>query len=715
MLTPDVLRFLRTIVPTDGDIRRYSHAAKDRENYFSELGRDAKNRVELIIKFRNHNWAYLHGYNDEDVRHCLWEIKMLLDGVYRAQQSDPYIADLVDSTAANFDQIHRMWKDLDSLLDGDPVAFDSMGHQQPAQLNPYRLVPLSDSPGRAGVSLGVADDFVREQSGLIVVPSALDILREYARGVADVLVIQAGRAMERETFDDAVANYEAVRTFYIEGQYDVEHAAALHGRGKSHVKNRRYDLAMADFEAAQQLDPGLRLDREDAAPYHNTANEKFFAAEEAEEYDEAIKLFTLVLELNPEGAANYSVGRRTRRSTGGTGLRLSRFTPLRLWEIYHDRGRSYLAIGNYESAISNFNESDRSSGRPLAVNELTRQIALCSIAVRSNPNDASARVDLARAYANSKEYDMALADLDKARQLEEGIDCSRDYWEVFVNRADNFIEEGQMIQEFEGDEDAGYKAFERAIENYTMALNFDANNAPIIHARGVAYFEMGQHRLSVEDYVAALDFNPDSEGNFIDTWGQTYEFDVEQCLFDKGKALAAMGNLRQAIQEFETILSRDKLKSWSDCAHSELNELGVATYNELGNTHFMKRSFDHAINSYNSAIAGISDEESWLELWVNRGNAFFRNKGYAAAIRDFNHVLDLTSGDYGTIYLLKSRGQAYAELGELEKAIADYNAYLEEFVRDQEVLGLREITVRLLEAEENSKEASLMGSSNPQA
>ena len=49
----------------------------------------------------------------------------------------------------------------------------------------------------------------------------------------------------------------------------------------------------------------------------------------------------LVLSLNPDGVADYSVTRRTRRSTGSSGTYGGRFTPDRLWEIYHDRGRAH--------------------------------------------------------------------------------------------------------------------------------------------------------------------------------------------------------------------------------------------------------------------------------------------------------------------------------------------------------------------------------------
>ena len=685
LLTPDLLRFLRTISPSEQYTRENRIAAQDWENYFGELGREAKDRVDRIIRFRNHYWAHLYGYDDDEARHHLQEIKTLLDDVYRVQQSAPDMADLADLTADRLSQIHRMWESLGNLLDGDADPADPSAHPQPARPTTPGLVVVSQGslvPAQGGPVAG------------LTMPLALDPLLGYAKGQADTLVTQARLAIEREALDVAVANYEAVRTFYGEGQYDEEHADALYRRGRSHVENQRHDLAMADFASARQLNPALRLQPEDAAPYHCAANEKLLAGE----YDEAVQLYTLVLALNPEGAGIYPVGRKTRRDTGFTSGSTSSFSRHRLWEIYHDRGRAYLATGDCESATADFNESDRCSIRPLAVNELARQIARCSTEVQSRPDDASAYADRARAYADSREYVLALGDLDRAGELDKDLDPGRDYWEIFVNRGDDFFEKGQSLLEFEDEEDIGSEVLARAVENYTLALNIDTSNASILHARGLAYSEMGQHRLAVDDYNAALDVKPGNEAVLVDAWGRSYEFDVEECLFDRGKALAAMGDMDQAIQDYETILSRDRLKNWPDCADGELNEMGAEVCLELGNAHLRKGNSDLAIDSYDRGIAGLPDRYSWPDLWINRGKALFDRKEYAASIRDFDRALSPAPRDFVTLRPLKFRGQAWAGLEEFQRAIADYDAYLEKFGRDREVLALRDTAVRLLEA-----------------
>ena len=442
----------------------------------------------------------------------------------------------------------------------------------------------------------------------------------------------------------------------------------------------RYNLAKADFESAQKLNPSLRLEPEDAAPYHNEANETFFEGL----YDEAVRLFTYVLELNPQGVGDYSVTRKTRGSTGGWG---GRFSPQRLWEIYHDRGRAYLEAGqshmaagnatlaleNFKSATADLNESDRVSESPRNVNEVARGIALLSVEILNHPIDPAALLERSRAYADARYYDLALADLDKARELDSDLDSRREYWQIYVARGDSLFNEGQYIQELEGDDDVGFELFELSIENYTNALAYDAHNASILHYRGIANLAIRQHDRAIADFAAALDVNPVDGGDFEDAWGQAYEFDPVRCLFDKGRAQAAVENLEEAVRDFEAVLASDRLRSWPNCQDDEAIDMGIGVCYELGNAQSLQGNIDLAIRWYTRGMSATSPEGRWLDLWVDRGNAHFRNEEYDAAIRDFDSVLDQNSGDYGTVYVRKFRGQVYAELGELDKAISDYD------------------------------------------
>ena len=710
-LIPDLLRFLRTMVPTERDVQNYVHAEYDWDNYFSELGIDARNSAESIIRFRNHNWAHLYGYDDYEVRRCLWHIRTLLDSVYRAQQFDSTMSDLVVNTAEKFDQVQQMWSQLGTMLDGGQARVGPLLDPRGQLAAPYSLVPTTPTLTGLGTSLPFPANLVPGQSDLVSAlqsPPGTFTPSDYQRGQADLMLGQARMAASLEDFHVAVASFEAVRPFYGDSRYDEEYAAAVYGRGRHHVKDRKYELAKADFELALTLDSALGLQPEDASPYHNEANEKFFDGL----HEESIRLFNCAIELNPEGTADYSVTRKTRRATGGQGSHSGKFNRGRLWEIYHDRGRAYLEIGhslsaagsfdvaleNYESAIVDFDESDRVGRRPREDNELARRIAELSIAVGSSPNDVGALVDRARACTNGGHYDLALADLDRARQLHQGLDCSREYRDMYANLGDAFFGEGESIQMLEDDDNCGWEAFECAIENYTMALGICGQDPSILQARGNAYHSIQENALAVLDYQRALYLNPDCDGNFVDPWGRTYDFDRVQCLFEKGQAQAATkdrDNLLGAVRAFEEILSVDWLGGFPDCGDDEAIDMGIEVCYELGNAQSLQGNTDVAIRSYTRGMSATSPEGPWLDLWINRGNAHFRNEEYDAALRDFDTVLDQNPGDYSTAHVRKLRGQAYAELGELDNAISDYDKYLFEFGRDGEVARLREIAVHL--------------------
>ena len=546
----DAMTFLRVMVPGKDEIEESSRAAEHWDTFFYDLGNDAKEHTKRIIDFRNEGWIHPNSYDDKQVYDCLVDILELLLAVHRAQEADPAMRDLRRENETGIERVRAMLSVLGGLLAvGDAPDLFS-GQQSNAPVGPSGMV--SKDLG-AGQDVGESN---RADSGIKLSFSAsLESSPEYRRGKADAMVEQARLAVEEGAFDVAIANYGAVGTFYREGQYDAEHAAAFHRRGRSHARSRKYAQAMADFDAARLVSPSLELEAEDAGPYHNTANEKLLSGEWAE----AIELFTLVLSLNAEGSASYPVERYTRRGIGITGGSSGRFSPLRMWEIYHDRGRARLEIGDYESALADFNESAFRSGTPNPVNELMRGIAQCCLAVQSRPLDASVYVDRARAYNDSQDYERAVADLTRAQELDASVDCARDYRDVHLNRAYSYFDCGQMIQDLEDDSSVGWDYFGKAADECTLALNIDPSNASVLWARGETHFSMEQYERAVQDFVTALDIAPDKSGSYCDAWGEAYNFDAGECLFDKARALAAMGDYSQAIEDLRRIMSGDRL------------------------------------------------------------------------------------------------------------------------------------------------------------
>ena len=240
-LTTDVLQFLRTMVPSREEIKKNRDAEKNWDRHFSELGAEAKNRVQRIIDFRNVMWAHFKGYDDEEVCRCLEQILNLLNDVYRVQQRDLSMLDLMESTANRVQQVHEMLEELSALLSSSPVSIGTSESPESAQRDEGNLMLRFPGPDSGHYSQGTSDDVNPGKINLsdwLPRTEGVDTSPEYQKGRADALVGLAHLALNRGDLDLTVAAYEAIAAFYSEGQFDDAHAVALHRRGKMHSRNR---------------------------------------------------------------------------------------------------------------------------------------------------------------------------------------------------------------------------------------------------------------------------------------------------------------------------------------------------------------------------------------------------------------------------------------------------------------------------------------------
>ena len=703
--TRDVLQFLRVMVPGENPEKNEVAPLTNWEDHFSDLDKGAKSRVDLIIRFRNEKWAHFGGYNDEDVLMCMGEIRKLLEAVALAQGKDPKMVDLVDATSDKEKQIAEMWTELGKLIFSEPDNSRPEKIGASVQPEPLNIRRQSGDSFHAGDFTESAPDIELEEvdSGgdALISPTpssntSLDLSQ------MKNLVSAARSAFKDEDFNAAVVYYDTLRAFDKSGELKEEHSKALHARGKLRTKSRQFGSAIEDFAKAKEIQVNLSLDPEDAAAYHNLANEELFNGN----YHQAIEHFNKVLSINSGFSVVYFVSRKSQNSLGGFSSRSGNFHSSWIWELYHDRGMAYLEIERYDLAIADFKESDLKSPNPRQINEHGINIASASITLQRNPRNARGYRDLGRAYTASGQYDRAIAELSKAQNLDQegNLDCSQEFWEIYSRRGAEYVKSGYEIQEMENDDAAGLHLFERAVEDYTAALDIDSTNASLYHARGVARFVLGRYSLAIEDYNIALDSDPAVSSNYIDSRDEVYEFYLEECMFDRGKALSALGEYGEAVGDFESVLLSGLLVSWPDCDDPESYGIGIEVYNELGNAHFGKGDFDLAINSYSSGIDGQRDGLIHLELWKNRGKAYFSNRQFIDAVNDFSYSIEQFPGAYGPLELLKLRGQAYVELGNFEKAIVDYDthldAYAQGYVMDHvEVRELRRIAISLRDAE----------------
>lgn len=176
---------------------------------------------------------------------------------------------------------------------------------------------------------------------------------------------------------------------------------------------------------------------------------------------------------------------------------------------------------------------------------------------------------------------------------------------------------------------------DRAIEDFTAAIRFDATDPDFFDSRGVSYKSKGQYDRAIEDYNAAIRIDP----NHI------------HALNNRGNAYVAKGQHDRAIEDYNTSI---RLKP----------NFAEAFYNR-GRAYYGKQQYDRAIEDYNAALRfGSPDTETFGE----RGNAYFSSGRYDRA-DDFTEAIRINPRDalvYGNRALarfyLQRDGEAESDL-----------------------------------------------------
>ncbi|RCV65314.1 Tetratricopeptide (TPR) repeat protein, partial [Methanophagales archaeon] len=285
--------------------------------------------------------------------------------------------------------------------------------------------------------------------------------------------------------------------------------------------------------------------------------------------------------------------------------------------------------------------------------KFNESIKALDISLSLNPV-AEAYYNRGIAYAGLSQHERAIEDYSKA------IELNLNLAEAYYNRGTAYAELNQH---------------KWAIEDYSKAIELNPNYAKAYTNRGTAYDELNQHERAIEDYNKAIELNP-NYAMFYNNRGAAYtglkkleqaiedfnkaielNLDYAEAYYNRGAAYAGLKKLEQAIEDFNKA--------------TELNPNLAGAYNNRGLSYAGLNQHGRAIEDYNKAI---ELNPNLVEAYYNRGTAYDELKQHERAIKDYNKAIELNPNLVEAYY---NRGSTYYGLSQQERAIEDYNKAIE--------------------------------------
>jgi tetratricopeptide (TPR) repeat protein len=288
--------------------------------------------------------------------------------------------------------------------------------------------------------------------------------------------------------------------------------------------------------------------------------------------------------------------------------------------VYAERGNVYMAKGEYDRAIADFDE-----------------------AILLKPTYSIAFGFRGNAYRKKGENDRAVEDYDQAIRLDpKNVVAYFGRGFVYGMRGDN----------------------DHAIEEYSHAIRFNPKDWAALNNRGDAYQTKGDLDRAIEDYDRAIRINPKhvaayaNRGQALFVSGKTDHAiaDFEQAfrieptsslgLFAHGAAYFAKGEIERAISDFDAAI--------------RLDAKFVDALTWRGLVYSAKEDYARAIEDFNGAL-GIDSHRP--DAFGGRAAAFEKLGDFARARADLHKVLEIRPND-------RTANEALTRLAQIERSKA---------------------------------------------
>ncbi len=250
----------------------------------------------------------------------------------------------------------------------------------------------------------------------------------------------------------------------------------------------------------------------------------------------------------------------------------------------------------------------------------SNSITLWTHELKRYPDNKTAYISRANAYAFSDNYIEALKDLNRV------IILNPDSAGAYNNRGNAYyaLENNQQ-----------------AIKDYTRAIELKPEDAKAYNNRGIAYSTVENNQQAIKDFTRAIELKPED--------AKVYYY--------RGKAYGESGNRQQAIKDFSKSI--------------ELNPEDAKVYYYRGKAYADLGDSQRAINDLDKAI---KYDSNFSEAYNNRANVYTRLGDYQKALKDLDKAIESNPG-YARAY--NNRATAYITLGNYQKGLEDLSKAVE--------------------------------------
>ncbi len=66
-----------------------------------------------------------------------------------------------------------------------------------------------------------------------------------------------------------------------------------------------------------------------------------------------------------------------------------------------------------------------------------------------------------------------------------------------------------------GEEGSDIADYQRAIDDYTQALNISPDYADAYYNRGIAYYDLGNYQSAIDDYTRSIEIKPNCADTYV--------------------------------------------------------------------------------------------------------------------------------------------------------------------------------------------------------